>query len=191
MPPNAYPIGWRRQELLRVHKLGSGAGGILLEVVSKHGVSVDQNEFSRRLRVLAGGCAAEESAPAPDRLFILGSLGFAKTVRQAQGCVLIAVIALGCYFAFLAFDPVGMVQRCGFALGLAAASTWLVKCWPYWTPRNSLRAGLLALSAYPFNDFDQFASHQRTALLTVNNTMLSDLCLQLALDRRRPDTRSR
>lgn len=147
---------------------------------------MDQNEFSRRLCVLAGGRAAGESAPPPDRVFILGSLGFAKAVRQAQAFALIAAIALGCYFAFVTVDPVGLVQKWALALGLAVASTWLVKCWPYWTPRNSLRAGLLALSAYPFNDFAQFAANQRTALLTVNNTMLSDLCLQLAMDRRRP-----
>ena len=98
---------------------------------------------------------------------------------------MIAAIALACYFAFVAVGPVGMAQEWGLALGMAVVSTALVRCWPYWTPSESLRAGLLALSAYPLNDFAQFMAHQRTALLVVNNTMLSDLCLQLAMDRRR------
>lgn len=146
---------------------------------------MDQNEFSRRLRQLAGvgRHPAERSSGEYNR--ILGSLGLAMTVRRVQALALCLVLGWGAVVILHATD-LSLPATGGVALLLAAAGTYGVRRFPYWTPAGALRSGLIALSTYPLNDLGSFIKNQRTDLTVVNNTLLSDLCMQLAMDRRRP-----
>lgn len=146
---------------------------------------MDQNEFSRRLRHLAGAHSHPASRSLDTYPLIIGSLGFAKAVRRTQALALSLALGLGAVGILLAVD-FSMPATCLLALVLAAAGVQVVRLFPYWTPAGALREGLLALSTYQLNDLGSFMRHQRTDLTIVNNTLLSDLCMQLAMDQRRP-----
>lgn len=147
---------------------------------------MDQNEFSKRLRQLAGTHTKQVELSSDPYMRILGSLGFAKTVRRLQAFFLSAGLALIAMGAMKVLGAASIASSWGMAIPLAAAGVMFVRHFPYWTPAGALRDGLETLSHYPLNDLDAFLKHQRTDLTAVNNTLLSDLCMQLALDRRRP-----
>lgn len=147
---------------------------------------MDQEEFSRRMRQLAGAQShpVDQSLDAYTR--ILGSLGFAGAVRRTQAAALCVILGWGFVEVLHAVDFDSKVSTWGMALTLAAAGMMIIRRFPYWTPACALRDGLLTLSSYQLNDLATFLQHQRTDLTTVNNTLLSDLCIQLTMDRRRP-----
>lgn len=147
---------------------------------------MDQNEFSRRLRLLAGNQSSPIDQSIDPYTRILGSLGLIKTIRRLQAMVVIAVLVMGSTAALRSVELASTGWSWGVALILAAAGLVIVRRCPYWTPAGALRDGLITLSCYQLNDLGTFLQHQRTDLSTVNNTLLSDLCMQLALDRRRP-----
>lgn len=147
---------------------------------------MDQNEFSRRLRLLAG---PNNDGPIDQSLEpytrILGSLGLARTARRLQAAALSLALGAGSIALLLTVELGSAHATWAVAVALAAVSVVVVRRFPYWTPAGALRDGLLTLSRYQLNDLDAFLQHQRTDLTTVNNTLLSDLCMQLAMDRRR------
>lgn len=147
---------------------------------------MDQNEFSRRLRLLAG---PNNDGPIDQTLEpytqILGSLGLAKTARRLQAAALSVVLGAGSIALLMSLELVSSHATWAVALALAAVTVVVVRRFPFWTPAGALRDGLVTLSRYQLNDLDAFLKHQRTNLTAVNNTLLSDLCMQLAMDRRR------
>jgi hypothetical protein len=151
---------------------------------------MDQNELSYRLCRLAGASACQSTARNDDFALIIGSLGFACAVRRAQGIALLAVLLGLCLWAMREISVSSLSGLWGVTLLLVASSMVAVRFFPYWTPPKALRTGLIALSEYPLNDPAQFIAHQRTPINALSNALLSDLCLQLALDRRRPKAHS-
>lgn len=151
---------------------------------------MDHTEFSRRLRQLAGNHSAAPHAFDIDYSLILGSLGYACMMRRAQAAILaLVLLPLG----FVCIDAVGLspgYQTWAAAFLYAVVTVAIVRHVPYWTPRKAVGEGLLALSRYQLNDFEQFIANQRTNLTVVNNKLLSDLCVQLAMDKCRPKVHS-
>lgn len=149
---------------------------------------MDQNEFSSRLRLLAGDTSHHVDTTLEPYTRILGSLGFANAVRRGQAAALIVMLGVCAVMILRAAElGLGVASLC-VAMILAAAGTLIVRRFPYWTPPGALRDGLLTLSGYQLNDLKSFLLHQRTDLTIVNNTLLSDLCLQLVMDKRRCDS---
>ncbi|MCF5382046.1 hypothetical protein GIW05_00730 [Pseudomonas syringae] len=150
---------------------------------------MNQQEFARKLSKLAGGYVVDGAGTDIDATGILGRLGFARTVRRVQALGLIAGI---CGIGVISMNalslsgglPVGVV-----ALGIALATLVLLRLLPYWTPQTALREGLLALAGYNFYDFDRFAAGIKSPLTAVNNTLLGELCMQLAKDQRHQQNR--
>lgn len=151
---------------------------------------MDQNELSRRLRLLAGGDVSALPQRCEGHSFILGSLGFACAVRRAQAILLMLALIVASSLAIQASGIQSQSGTWGLALFLVGVSMVIVRFFPYRTPQMALKRGLLALSQHQLNDPAAFIAHQRTRLDAVNNTLLSDLCLQLAMDRRRPNQRN-
>lgn len=149
---------------------------------------MDQSEFSRRLRCLAGTHEGSAAAAVDEYTRILGSLGFVSAVRRVQAVVVCTLSILGSVWAISSFDPHSKVSVFALVLLSAGVSVSMLRRFPYWSPAGALGEGLHALSRYPINDLDAFIRNQRTDLTAVNNTLLSDLCVQLAMDRRRPKT---
>lgn len=147
---------------------------------------MDQYEFSRRLRLLAGPQTKPVDQSMKPYTRILGSLGMANTVRRLQAVVLSAALAVSSAFVLRSADLASTTGTWGMALIFAAVGLVIVRRFPYWTPAGALHDGLITLSSYQLNDLGAFLQHQRTDLTTLNNTLLSDLCMQLAMDRRRP-----
>jgi len=147
---------------------------------------MDQNEFSRRLRLLAGAETNTVAQAMDPYTRILGSLGLVSTVRRTQAVMLGLIMGLGFVLVLHSVDLGSKAATVVLALSLAAAGLTILRRFPYWTPAGALSDGLLTLSSYPLNDLDSFIKHQRTDLRIVNNTLISDLCLQVAMDRRRP-----
>ncbi|KQW19718.1 MULTISPECIES: hypothetical protein [Pseudomonas] len=152
---------------------------------------MDQSEFTRRLLQLVNAQPKRVELTSDPYMRILGSLGFAKAIRQLQALLLCAALALGAAGVLKAMGAASSASSWGMAISLAAAGVMIVRRVPYWTPAGALRDGLVTLSNYRLNDLDAFLKHQRTDLTSLNNTLLSDLCMQLALDRRRPVTTHR
>ena len=146
---------------------------------------MDQHEFSRRLVQLAGP-GPEVGEAHVEHSMILGRLGFACAVRRGQAVLLLIVLGILCYLSLSSATSASGTGLWGLALLHAGATLAVLRYWPYWTPGRPLREGLMALAQYPLNDLEQFLTNQRTNLSVVNNTLLSDLCMQLALDRCRP-----
>ena len=152
---------------------------------------MDQNEFSRRLRLLAGADTNTVAQTIDPYMRILGSLGLVSTVRRTQAVMLGLIMGLGFVLVLHSVDLGSKAATWVLALSLAAAGLTILRRFPYWTPADALSEGLLTLSSYPLNDLDLFIKHQRTDLRVVNNTLISDLCLQVAMDRRRPAARTK
>lgn len=149
---------------------------------------MDQNEFSRRLRILAGPQDRAATAPVDEYTRILGSLGFVSAVRRAQAVALCALLMLAAICALHSIELSSKPLTAVLALSAAGVSVLILRVFPYWSPAGPLGEGLNALSRYPLNDLGEFIRNQRTDLSAVNNTLLSDLCLQLAMDSRRVKT---
>ena len=152
--------------------------------------SMDQHEFSRRLMQLAGP-GPDVGQPLVEHSMILGRLGFACAVRRGQAVLLLIVLGILCYVSLSSVTSASGAGLWGLSLLHAGATLAVLRYWPYWTPGRPQREGLLALAQYPLNDLEQFLANQRTNLSVVNNTLLSDLCMQLALDRCRPKLSSK
>lgn len=148
---------------------------------------MDQNEFSRRLRLLAGDTSHHVDQSVDPYTRILGSLGFAYAVRRSQAAALSMILGFCAVIGFSATDLGSGGAGLCMAVIFAAAGVLFVRHVPYWTPTGALRDGLLTLSGYQLNDLGSFLLHQRTDLTIVNNTLLSDLCIQLVMDKRRCD----
>lgn len=146
---------------------------------------MNQNEFSRRLRLLAGPQGSAATVPVDEYTCILGSLGFVSAVRRAQAVVLWTLLMLAALGALHTIELSSKPLAAALALSAAGVSMSILRLFPYWSPAGPLAEGLNALSRYPLNDFGEFIRNQRTDLSAVNNTLLSDLCLQLAMDSRR------
>ena len=147
---------------------------------------MDQNEFSRRLRLLAGPQKRDAKDSGDDYMLILGSLGLACTVRRVQAALLVLMLCAG---SLVTLNEVALmigISKWGVALLQSGMSLFIVRHFPYWTPAGALRDGLLTLSRFRLNNLGEFIAHQRTDLHSVNNKLLSDLCVQLTMDRRRP-----
>lgn len=149
---------------------------------------MDQNEFSRRLRLLAGSQDRAATVSVDEYTRILGSLGFVSAVRRAQAVVLCALLMLAAFCALHSIELSSKPLAAALALSAAGVSVSILRLFPYWSPAGPLGEGLNALSRYPLNDLGEFIRNQRTDLSAVNNTLLSDLCLQLAMDSRRVKT---
>lgn len=147
---------------------------------------MDQYEFSRRLRSLAGATEREYPISEIDFRGILGRLGFARLVRRFQASTLAAGVGTLAVISLKSFPVSAPLLVAGLALAHAYAWLVVVRMFPYWTPPTALCEGLLALSRFEFNDWCHFKTNMRTPLTTVNNTLLRDLCNQLSRDQRRP-----
>jgi hypothetical protein len=142
---------------------------------------MDHIEFSRRLRVLAGNSTEGRDQGRLEVNQILGRLGFARLVRQTQAVVLALVIAgIGLYLAHSTLSSAAEFLGC--SLALAGLTIGILRRFPYRNPEKSLSEGLIALSNFELNDSSMFLGRQRTNCTAVNNTLLSDLCMQLAND---------
>ncbi|MPQ71477.1 hypothetical protein [Pseudomonas sp. MWU12-2323] len=146
---------------------------------------MDQYEFSRRLRALAGATEREYPVSEIDAMGILGRLGFARLVRRFQATMLAAGAGTLAVISMKAFPVSAPLLVAALALAHAYACIAVVRIFPYWTPPTALCEGLLALSRFEFNDWCHFDANMRNPLTTVNNTLLSDLCNQLSRDQRR------
>jgi hypothetical protein len=147
---------------------------------------MDQNEFSLRLRALAGATERDFPNPEIDLMGILGRLDFARTVRRFQAAM---VAAVGCVFSVITMQALSIsdpLPLAGLALVDAIGSIAIMKMFPYWTPPTALREGLLALGRFEFNDWEYFVSHLSNPLTSLNNTLLGELCIHVAKDQRRP-----
>lgn len=147
---------------------------------------MDQFEFSRRLRVLAGPQNHDAIGSGDDYMLILGSLGLACTVRRVQAAILVLMLCAGSLVTLNEVALMTGVSNWGVALLQSGVSLFIVRHFPYWTPAGALRDGLTTLSRFRLNNLGEFLAHQRTDLTVVNNKLLSDLCVQLTMDRRRP-----
>lgn len=147
---------------------------------------MDQNEFSRRLLLLAGVQNPATVDTGDDYTRILGSLGLVCSLRRAQAVLLCGLLGLGAFAALHAIAPSSKSAVLAMALLLAGVSLVILRRFPYWTPAGPLSDGLHTLSRFTLNDLGEFIRNQRTDLSAVNNTLLNDLCMQLAMDRRRP-----
>lgn len=147
---------------------------------------MDQYEFSRRLRSLAGATEREYPVSEIDFMGILGRLGFARLVRRLQASLLAAGVGTLAVISMKALPVSAPLSIAALALAHAYACMAVVRMFPYWTPPTALCEGLLALSRFEFNDWCHFKANMRNPLTTVNNTLLYDLCNQLSRDQRRP-----
>lgn len=147
---------------------------------------MDHAFFNERLRHLASNHAERQPAMMElDTLQIVGRLGFVLAARRAQAAALTVALVVFGIFVMGRFGEVSQLSMIGLALGYALAMLTLLRRFPYWSPCKPLAEGLIALSAYKLNDPASFLSGIHCDLRTVNNTMLSELCMLLVLDRRR------
>lgn len=144
---------------------------------------MDCTIFTERLRALAGRQVLLNS-PSLDSFQVMGRLGFVLAVRRAQALAVALVMVLSGIYVLGLVGGVSQLGMIVVALGYALAMQVVLFRFPYWSPRKPLAEGLLALSECRLNDPDRFFSHILSDLACVNNTMLSELCLQLALDQR-------
>lgn len=147
---------------------------------------MNQREFARKLSILAGGSVGNGAGAGADidATGIMGRLGFAHTVRRVQALGLITGICGLAVISMKALSLSGALSIGVPALVIAFVTLVLLRLIPYWTPSTALRDGLLGLAGYQFNDFDRFAAGIKSPLTAVNNTLLGELCMQLAKDQR-------
>ncbi|HEC1424148.1 TPA: hypothetical protein R1W95_000934 [Pseudomonas aeruginosa] len=150
---------------------------------------MDCQIFTERLRALAGLHHGFRQSPSLDSYQIMGRLGLVLAARRAQAAVLgMAMVVVGVYGIKLV-QP-SQLSMLGIALGYALVMLIVLRRFPYWSPRKPLSEGLMALSECRLNDPANFLSGIRSDLHAVNNAMLSELCMLLALDRRRSNAGS-
>lgn len=151
---------------------------------------MDCQIFTERLRALAGLHHGFRQSPSLDSFQIMGRLGLVLAARRAQAAVLgMAMVVVGVYGMGKLVEP-SQLSMLGIALGYALVMLIVLRRLPYWSPRKPLSEGLMALSECRLNDPANFLSGIRSDLHAVNNAMLSELCMLLALDRRRSNAGS-
>lgn len=146
---------------------------------------MDCEIFTERLRALAGLQHGFRQSPNLDSYQIMGRLGLVLAARRVQAAVLaVSMVIIGVYGIGM-LGELSQLSMLGIALGYALVMLTVLRRFPYWSPRTPLSEGLIALSECRLNDPASFLSNIRCDLNAVNNSMLSELCLLLALDRRR------
>ncbi len=146
---------------------------------------MDCEIFTERLRALAGLQQGFRQSPILDSFQIMGRLGFVLAARRVQASALAVTMVIVGVYGMGMLGELSQLSMLGIALGYAMVMLTVIRRFPYWSPRKPLAEGLLALIECRLNDPDSFLSNIRCDLASVNNAMLSELCLQLALDRHR------
>ncbi|HBP1602118.1 TPA: hypothetical protein L5U90_003218 [Pseudomonas aeruginosa] len=174
-----------------IRRSGFGSSDKMQQLNFSPSSQMDHAFFYERLQHLASTHAEHKPAMMElDTLQIVGRLGFVLAARRAQAAMLTIALAIIGIFAMGRFGEVSQLSMIGLALAYALAMLTLLRRFPYWSPRKPLAEALMALSAYKLNDPASFLSGIRCDLRTVNNPMLSELCLRLVLDGRRADAGS-
>lgn len=146
---------------------------------------MDHEFFIERLRNLAGNQPGRQLSMQLDTFQIMGRFGFVLAARRAQAAALaVAMVIIGMYGMGTLGEP-SLLSMIALALGYSLVMLIVLRRFPYWSPRKPLSEGLMALSECRLNDPASFLSSIRCDMHAVNNAMLSELCLLLALDRRR------
>lgn len=150
---------------------------------------MDQQYLSLRLSRLAGGAEGVDLPEIVRADYVLGRLGFIRVLRFAQAAMFTGVWCSLLYIGLVCINihPGNWL----WALGAVHAGVGMVlaRRLHYWAPTTPLRQGLIALSRLKLNDPRAFIANQRTDLSRINYALLTDLCMQLAMDTRRSQAR--